>query len=719
MHFKNYQDTINSILNQVGKKIVMGIPLGLGKPIGIVNSLYQLACSDNTIDLTIITGLTLARPTITNELQKRLADPILERIIHDYEDPLYEKDRIKQQVPRNIRIIEFFLSPAKYLHNNYVQQNYISSAYTHVIRDALNLSINVIAQLITTSNDDPDTYSVSCNSDLFIDMVKALKMREQTNVKIAIVGEVNNKLPFMYGDDAEVNKEVFTHIVDTGNYKSLFALPRDEVAPQDHMIGLYTSSLIKDNGCLQIGIGSLSIALANALIIRHQSNSMYQDLLHQLGIKNKFGQTIANLYSLTPFERGLYASTELFTDEYLHLYKQGILKKYVYDHIGLQKLLNEGKIHDTIDADILDILLSHHLIKPKLTQECVNFLTEFGILKENVIYQDDYLIINSEKIPADLSVESSRQKIIQTCLGTELKNGVLLHAGFILGSTVLYSELNAMSNDERKLFNMSAISKTNQLSWKPELLALQRIHGRFVNSAMMVTMTGAIISDGLANIQEISGVGGQFDFVNMAQNLHDARSIITCRSTRQTDHGLESNIRWNYPNNTIPRFLRDIVITEYGIADCRSKTDSDVIKAMLNITDSRFQKALLKKAKQFGKLESDYEIPVQYQQNHKEGVESIIKSLQLKGYCQPYPFGTELTDDELIIKKALTPLKYYNKYQLFLFIIKSICYIKSDTPFEKYLYRMNLAKPKNTSEWIYKKILKYAISRISRNKPIE
>lgn len=51
---------------------------------------------------------------------------------------------------------------------------------------------------------------------------------------------------------------------------------------------------------------------------------------------------------------------------------------------------------------------------------------------------------------------------------------------------------------------------------------------------------------------------------------------------------------------TIPRFLRDIVITEYGIADCRSKTDSEVIQAMLNIADSRFQPKLLAQAKKHG-----------------------------------------------------------------------------------------------------------------------
>ena len=35
-----------------------------------------------------------------------------------------------------------------------------------------------------------------------------------------------------------------------------------------------------------------------------------------------------------------------------------------------------------------------------------------------------------------------------------------------------------------------------------------------------------------------------------------------------------SNVVSNYGHITIPRHLRDIVITEYGIAELRSKTDS-------------------------------------------------------------------------------------------------------------------------------------------------
>ncbi len=589
------------IIERVGKKIILGVPLGVCKPVGLINALYRLASSDSSIQFTIITGLTLARPTLRNELEKRLVEPILERMLGNFEDPLYERARELQQVPANIRIIEFFLSPGKYLHNNYVQQNYINSNYTTVVRDTLNFSVNVLAQQVVPSKTNSEQYSLSCNSDLFIEVAEGIRKRSD---KFAIVAEVNKNLPFMYGD-AVRQSDFFTDIVDSQNYPALFAIPRDPLSVQDHLIGVYTSALIKDDGCLQVGIGKLSNAVANALIFRHQHNDLYRDLCNKLAID-----------ALAPFETGLYASTEMMSDEYMQLYQAGILKKCVVDAVG--------------------------------------------------------------------------------------QAGIIIHAGFILGSVELYKWLNALPEDELKKISMTSIARTNDLFWSPEILRVQRKNARFVNAAMMVTLSGAVVSDGLRDVQEVSGVGGQFDFVNMAQKLEDARSIINCHSVRKVKGKVTSNIIWQYPNMTIPRYLRDIVVTEYGIADCRSKVDADVMKALLNVTDSRFQQKLLRQAKKAGKIENDYEIPVQFQQNYPNVIESIIKPFREKAFFKTYPFGSDLTPDELVLKKALLYLKNYNKLKL---LLRLIFDWRKKAEYQKYLLRMQLDKPKNWREFLYKRIV--------------
>ena len=88
----------------------------------------------------------------------------------------------------------------------------------------------------------------------------------------------------------------------------------------------------------------------------------------------------------------------------------------------------------------------------------------------------------------------------------------------------------------------------------------------------------------------MSGVGGQYNFVAMAHALPDGRSVLQVRSTRDAHGEPASNVVLNYGHTTIPRHLRDVIVTEYGIADLRGRTDSEVIERVLAVTDSRFQR---------------------------------------------------------------------------------------------------------------------------------
>src|SRR5258707_7521228 len=155
---------------------------------------------------------------------------------------------------------------------------------------------------------------------------------------------------------------------------------------------------------------------------------------------------------------------------------------------------------------------------------------------------------------------------------------------------------------------MMPVSFTNELYGDEDLKRRGRVDARFVNSAMMATLMGAVISDGIENGQVVSGVGGQYNFVAQAFELRGARSILTVEATRQQKAGSVSNIRWSYGHETIPRHLRDVVVTEYGVADLRGKSDADVIAAMLAVTDSRFQDELARQAKDAGKLPRDFKI---------------------------------------------------------------------------------------------------------------
>src|SRR5580704_14510800 len=99
---------VSEIIKRVGRKLVVATPLGLGKPVQILNALYKEAKRDPSVDLTIISGLSFLKPEFQDQLANRLLGPALTRIYNDYEDLLYEVDRRKELVPQNIKIIEFF-----------------------------------------------------------------------------------------------------------------------------------------------------------------------------------------------------------------------------------------------------------------------------------------------------------------------------------------------------------------------------------------------------------------------------------------------------------------------------------------------------------------------------------------------------------------------------------------------------------------------------------
>jgi hypothetical protein len=236
-------------------------------------------------------------------------------------------------------------------------------------------------------------------------------------------------------------------------------------------------------------------------------------------------------------------------------------------------------------------------------------------------------------------------------------DGVLLHGAFFLGPQSFYRALREMTPSQIARVQMMPVSFTNELYGDEDAKRRARVDARFVNNAMMATLMGAVISDGLEDGQVVSGVGGQYNFVAQAFALRGARSILTVEATRQAGARTQSNIRWSYGHETIPRHLRDIIVTEYGVADVRGKSDAEVIAAMLRVADSRFQAELARQAKDAGKLPKDFEIPAAYRENFPGRIAGALKPAREAGLLPPFPFGSDFTDVERRLIPALQLLQ--------------------------------------------------------------
>src|SRR6476646_11216280 len=88
-------------------------------------------------------------------------------------------------------------------------------------------------------------------------------------------------------------------------------------------------------------------------------------------------------------------------------------------------------------------------------------------------------------------------------------NGVVLHGAFFLGPKSFYRALRDMTPSQIARIQMMPVSFTNEIYDDEAAKRRARVDARFVNNAMMATLMGAAVSDGLEDGQVVSGVGGQ------------------------------------------------------------------------------------------------------------------------------------------------------------------------------------------------------------------
>jgi acyl-CoA hydrolase len=597
----------DDLVEQLQGDIVLGLPLGLGKACHLANALVARALADPSVKLRIFSALTLEPPSPKSELERRFLEPVIARTMGGYPKLAYADLQRGDALPPNITVDEFFFQAGTRLANQSAQRSYIAANYTHAASYLLDRGVNLLAQLVARRE---NRISLSCNTDITLDLLAA-KRRGQT--KFLLAAQVSEELPFMPGE-GDLPLEMCSHILEGPAVQfPLFGPPKEPITDAHYAIGFHAAGLVRDGGTVQMGIGSTSDAVAQALIVRHREPEAFSDALKRFGSSD---------HEAGRFEQGLYAATEMFVD-------------------------------------------------------CLWDLRRAGILTREV-------------------------------------EGAVLEGGFFLGPRSFYEALREAEPAELAKFQMRAISAINELYGDEEAKRRARVDARFINTAMMVTLLGAVVSDGLEDGRVVSGVGGQYNFVAQAFALEGARSIITLDAVRGQGRKARSNILWSYGHGTIPRHLKDIIITEYGVAHLRGRTDRDVICALLNIADSRFQPALLKAAKDSGKLEASYAIPVEHASNTPERVARALEPLKRAGLAPPLPFGSDFDAEELALLPALAVLKASAGDPSGLLGLALAGMAGEKHP--KALARLALNAPKTPRDWLMARLVRGAISRAAANR---
>jgi acyl-CoA hydrolase len=710
--FDDVGEAVEATLSRVGNRVVLATPLGIGKPNALLNEFYRRAARNPDMSLRIVTALSLSRPRPRGDLHARFLGPLNERLFPDYVELDYVAAQRAGRLPPNVTVSEFYVDAGGWLGVPAVQQHYLSTNYTHVVRDLLALGVNVIAQSVAARHASRGTeYSLSANPDLTLDLLDGLAAARNAGAPLAVIGAINRRMPFMLGD-AVVPEDSFDFIVDHPRYEhepyGALSLP---IGTADYCIGLHASALVRDGGTLQLGIGELADAVVYGLQLRQQRNAQYRAAHAALGFDPTVTAAIGALGGLSSLDRGVYGCSEMFVDGFLDLYRTGVLKRGVHAHARLQRLLDDGLVSDRIDAGMLEALASAGT--GLLTQ------AEFAALRDAGLFIAGTRLVASHvecpdgmRVLADLGDSRCRTELLEHACGRRLGAGTLLHAGFLLGPRGFYSALRDLPETELARFAMTRISFTNQLIGADTTLRIaQRRHARFINSTMLVSALGAATSDALATGQVVSGVGGQYNFVAMAHELAEARSVLMLRSTRTRQGETTSNVVWSYGHVTIPRHLRDVIVTEYGIADLRGKTDRECVVAMLSIADSRFQEQLLTDAKRAGKIESGYRLPDALRANLPDRLGRALEPLRRAGLFTDFPFGTDFTGEEIVLMRAMKRLETTTTtwWRRSVGIAQALFDQRGAVDAAPYLARLGLDRPQTFGERILAALVRRAV----------
>ncbi len=158
---------------------------------------------------------------------------------------------------------------------------------------------------------------------------------------------------------------------------------------------------------------------------------------------------------------------------------------------------------------------------------------------------------------------------------------------FLIGTKKLYDFV-----DDNPMITIAPVSFTNN----PNVIA-QNDKMISINSALQVDLVGQVASEAIDYMQ-ISGVGGQVDFVRGASLAKKGKSIIAFPSTAKNE--TISRIVCNFNAGTFITTSRndvDCIVTEYGVAQLKNRSVKERAESLIQIAHPKFRKDLEEEAK--------------------------------------------------------------------------------------------------------------------------
>jgi hypothetical protein len=138
-----------------------------------------------------------------------------------------------------------------------------------------------------------------------------------------------------------------------------------------------------------------------------------------------------------------------------------------------------------------------------------------------------------------------------------------------------------------------------------------------------------------------------------------------------------------------------MIVTEYGIADIRGRSDKEVIAAMLAVSDARFQSQLRQAAVAAGKLAKDFKLPSNAMDNTPARINEALAPARREGLLPLFPLGTEMTETEQALIPALGKLRRASVPQLARYLVQGAMPGEMPIGAQEKLERLHLHRPED------------------------
>ena len=164
---------VDQIIARAGPRLIVGLPLGLGKPNHLINALCARVAADASLSMVLYTALSVDVPQPKPGLESAFAQPFLDRHFGaDYPVLDYVRQLKAGNLCPRIRVHEFYFQSGSMLSCEQAQRDYVSLNYTHVARELACNGVNVMLHLVARRG---DRLSLSCNPDVTLDALDSLR----------------------------------------------------------------------------------------------------------------------------------------------------------------------------------------------------------------------------------------------------------------------------------------------------------------------------------------------------------------------------------------------------------------------------------------------------------------------------------------------------------------------------------------------------------------